>query len=500
VNALLWSALAMGGAAVLAWMRTRHALHMLQMDSYLNSRYLKWLFAKPFERLFEWRALFAKPEPPKKPLDMTGRAKRILWTSRAVIGFAAVGAAFTLRTPWAIVLAAVVVAHSAPWAAIASNVLLRPVQTCINRGFVRRAARKIAELEPLVIGVAGSYGKTSTKYFIETLLKERHAALKTPGSFNTLLGVTRVINEKLTAGHKVFIAEMGAYKRGEVKEICDLVHPKIGIITSIGPEHFERFLSMENIEETNYELIAALPADGLAVFNCENEHCRKLADRTRHTRVARYSFDKADGRNDVWAEDVTVTRDGLQFIVVTATGERVPVETVLVGRLNVLNILGAVCIAREMGLTREEIARGVSKLRPAPHRLEVKPGGGGTTIIDDSYNSNPFGAAEALNVLAQFTGGKRILVTPGMIELGELHQQANEEFGRQAAAASDFVILVGPEQTRPVAQGLRGAGFPEEKLRVVASLNEATEIFGKILRPGDVLLFENDLPDLYTEK
>jgi UDP-N-acetylmuramoyl-tripeptide--D-alanyl-D-alanine ligase len=308
-----------------------------------------------------------------------------------------------------------------------------------------------------------------------------------------------VINETLTRDHQILIAEMGAYKRGEVKEICELVHPRIGIITSIGPEHYERFLTMANIEETNYELIASLPPEGLAVFNCENEHCRKLADRTRHTRVVRYSLANDDGRSDVWAEDIELSREGLRFTVAAAAGERTPVETALVGRLNVLNILGAISIARELGLTAGEIARGVGKLKPAPHRLEVKPGGGGTTIIDDSYNSNPFGAAEALHVLSAYTGGKRILITPGMIELGELHESENEKLGYQAAQACDFVILVGPEQTKPLAAGLRRAGFPEENLRIVTDLSEATAIFGKILRPGDVLLFENDLPDLYNE-
>jgi UDP-N-acetylmuramoyl-tripeptide--D-alanyl-D-alanine ligase len=485
-------------AAAAAIARTRHALHMLQLDSYLNARYLRWLFLRPLERLFDWRGLLQPAPPAKKPLDLTGRAKRILWTARALLTLAAILAALLLASPIALAAAAILLLHSAPWATLAANIVLRPVQAAINRGFVRQAARKLRQLQPLVIGVAGSYGKTSTKYFIETLLAERHSALKTPGSFNTLLGVTRVVNETLSPDHKILIAEMGAYKRGEVREICDLVHPKIGILTSIGPEHFERFLTMENIEQTNYELIAALPPDGLAVFNCDNEHCRTLADRARHTRVARYSYNRCDD-SDLWAEDVAYSREGLRFTVAARDGLRIPAETLLAGRLNVLNILGAVCIARELSLSPDEIARGISKLKPAPHRLEVKPGGGGTTIIDDSYNSNPVGAAEALNVLSQFRGGKRILITPGMVELGVLHDSANEEFGRRAAAACDFVILVGPAQTRPVAAGLRKAGFPEQNLRVVTDLSEATAIFSKMLRPGDVLLFENDLPDLYNE-
>lgn len=504
-------------------MRAVRALHMWQMDSYIVPRYLQWLFAKPLERYVDPSGLGAAmaamilpqyglwliagvaicelvrrdPAQAKKPLDYTVRAKRTLWVARALIVLAAVALFFSPVPAW---LSAAFLFHSAPWAILAANIALKPVQSHINRGFVKQAAAKLARLKPMVIGVAGSYGKTSTKYYIDVLLAEKHNVIKSPGNFNTLLGITRVVNDMLKPEHKVFIAEMGAYQRGEVKEIADLVHPKIGIITSIGPEHFERFLTMENIENTNYELIEGLPADGLAVFNGDNEHCRKLAARTKHTRVALYSLENASGEADLWARDVEHTREGLRFTIALRDGRSVAVKTQIVGRHNVLNILGATRIALEMGLTLDECAAGIAKLKPAPNRLEVKPGAGGTTIIDDSYNSNPVGAAEALYVLSQFQGGKRILVTPGMIELGTLHYEKNEELGFIAAKCADYVILVGPEQTKPIQDGLRRGGFPEESLRIIKDLSETQAIFPKLLRSGDVLLFENDLPDLYSEK
>ncbi|MFN7920570.1 MAG: UDP-N-acetylmuramoyl-tripeptide--D-alanyl-D-alanine ligase [Bryobacteraceae bacterium] len=508
-------------AALVACRRATRALHMWQMDSYIDARYVKWLLAKPFERYVDllsigaaavayflpapwgWIAFIAycaavflrkDDTPVKKPLDYTTRAKRTLLAARVLLCLAAIAA---LWIPAALLGALLL--HAAPWAVLAANQVLKPYQAYVNRGFVKAAAKRLAELRPRVVGVAGSYGKTSTKYFLDVLLSEKFNTIKSPGNYNTLLGITRVINDMLKPEHQVFIAEMGAYKRGEVKEIADLVHPEIGIISSIGPEHFERFLSMENIEQTNYELIASLPQNGLAVFNGDNEHCRKLAAQTRHTRVSLYSVDNAHGDADIWTSGFELSRQGLRFELVLEDGRRATASTPIVGRHMVLNILGAARIALEMGVSLEQVVAGIAKLKPAPHRLEVKPGAGGTTIIDDSYNSNPIGAGEALHVLSQFKDGRRILVTPGMIELGVLHNQKNEEFGYQASQSCDWVILVGPEQTKPIQRGLQRGGFPEANLRIIKDLGETKDLFAKLLRPGDVILFENDLPDLYTE-
>ena len=258
-------------AAYAAW-RARFALHMLQQDSYDNARYLRWTLARPLSR---W--LWPRRIEVKKPLAMTGRAWRILaatWTLMAL------GAACGLSTGGAAPYwAAAALALLWPFLAIAANLLLKPVQAAINRGFVRQARRRLREYSPTVIGVAGSYGKTSTKYFAATILAERFRVHKTPESFNTLLGVCRVINGNvrpeaaLKPEHQVFIVEMGAYRRGEVRETARMVSPRYGILTSIGPEHFERFLSIENIQATNYELIEETAPDGAAAFNCDLPDC-----------------------------------------------------------------------------------------------------------------------------------------------------------------------------------------------------------------------------------
>jgi UDP-N-acetylmuramoyl-tripeptide--D-alanyl-D-alanine ligase len=475
--------------AAYGWWRAVSGLHMLQQDSYDNLRYLRWFLAKP------WRHLRVRKTEAKKPLAWTGRAWRIYALACGLIAAAA----------WGLGWFAPLLLAAWPFALVAANVLLKPVQAAVNRSYVWKARARLKKYGPVVVGVAGSYGKTSAKYFTARILSERYRVLKTPESFNTLLGVCRVINgqvrpeDALKPEHEVFVVEMGAYRRGEVRETARLVKPRYGILTSIGPEHFERFLSLENIQATNFELIEELPGEGAGAFNCDIPECAVLADRAGHTRTLRYGISRAGGDLDLWAEGIEHGPEGMRFTLAHRDGRRVEARTPLVGRHNVQNILGAALVALEMGLTLEEIARGIGKLEPAPHRLNVIRGAGGTIVIDDSYNSNPIGAAEALNVLAEFKTGRRILVAPGMIELGALHEEKNEAFGRQAAAVCDFVYLIGPEQTKPVLRGLIAGGMTEAQYKVCRDLKEATAHMGKTLRPGDAVLFENDLPDLYAE-
>lgn len=533
----------------LAWsiFRCIRSLHLLQLDSYSNSRLLKWLWFSPFDRLFDYRLglsllaalglhlilrqldlpyghflapvcwivagallfLKSRKSEAKKPLVYTARAKRILAVAILICALiAAVILLFALREssstsaywPGAIVLAgSVVLAQLASLIVPVSNLLLAPVQSNINNRYIRSAQAKLKHLSPVVIGVAGSYGKTSTKFFIETLLAERFMVLKTPKSFNTLMGLCRVINDDLKPEHQVFIAEMGAYRRGDVRELAELVSPRIGIITSIGPEHFERFKNMENIKATNYELIESLPKSGVGVFNNDIDECRELADRTKSLKVLRYGLNTSQPDLRLWAEEISMSSKGLSFTIVCSEGNRVNTHVGLLGRHNVLNILGAACIALEMGMSLQEIARAIPKIKQVPHRLQLIPGAAGVTVIDDSYNSNPIGAIEALNVLREFNGGKRVLVTPGMVELGELESKENEKLGIAAAKICDYVLLVGAKQTQPVLRGLEREQFPQERLRVVKDLSEATSELEKIVRAGDVVLFENDLPDLYAK-
>ncbi len=254
---------------------------------------------------------------------------------------------------------------------------------------------------------------------------------------------------------------------------------------------------MDRIERTKYELIDSLSQDGVAIFNADDERCRAMADRTRHVRVLRYAIDHAN--RDVGARDIHHGPDGLSFVIEDRSGDSATVRTRVLGRHNVLNILGASCVAMEFGIKCQDIARFAGRLRPAPHRLELIHGSGGLVILDDSYNSNPIGAKGALEVLGEFKDGNRILVTPGMVELGTEEERLNQEFGEMAAGVCSRVILVGKARTTPILNGLRRQGFSEADTSVVESLGEARAELARVGQPGDVVLLENDLPDLYNE-
>jgi UDP-N-acetylmuramoyl-tripeptide--D-alanyl-D-alanine ligase len=543
---------ALAGGVSLAWasMRAVKAVHMLQLDSYANDRFLQWLAAQPSRRAIDLpsalcQAIFiaaiaikpaqllspsllllgwsicvaafvvftlATAEKPKKPLVYTGRAIRILATSLLLSSLVVAASMWfacsrlqpdlsaTLHDGVALVmlLASLAVIQLAPLIVVVANVLLSPVQRAINRKYLRQAQRRLRTVSPLVIGITGSYGKTSTKYVLERLLADHRKVLKTPLSYNTLMGVCRAINENLDGECQVLIAEMGAYRRGDVRELCAFVRPTIGILTAIGPQHLERFKTLENVQATKYELIEALPASGVAIFNNDDPRGRALADRTTRVTVMRYGLDTQRQPLDLWAEGIAMGSHGLSFTMAAKDGRRVDVQTVLLGRHNVLNILGASCAAVALGLALDDIAKAIRNLPPVPHRLQLMNSGSGVTVIDDAYNANPVGATEALEVLGSFTTGRRILVTPGMVELGPLEAQLNEELGAKAAAVCDYVILVGIERTRPLLAGLQRQNFPRDKIRIVRDLNAATDALIRIVREGDTVLFENDLADQYA--
>ena len=384
-----------------------------------------------------------------------------------------------------------------PFNMLIANWLAWPTEKGIGDHYIASARRKLnkkAYRNLIRIGITGSYGKTSTKFILKTILSEKYNVLATPESYNTTMGNVRIIREKLMPEHEVLISEMGARYKGDIAEICDFVRPQIGIITSIGPQHLETFKSIDNIVKTKAELINSMDRDGVVVLPRDNEYCQNLYN--KETRE-KYCYTIKNSNADVYAKDIVLDENGCSFTAVTKIGN-IKCVSKLLGEHNIENILGAITIAVHLGLTAEQIEAGVAKIEPVPHRLQILNNNNGTIVIDDAFNSNPVGSKMALDVLKSFKG-RKIIITPGMVELGDSEVKENKKFGRYMADSVDIAILVGMKRSQPIVEGLKEGKFDDMNIHVVADLNAATAKLAEISRVGDVILFENDLPDSYNE-
>ena len=493
----------------------KYDIHMFQLASYRNSRYFRWLAPGniiTIKRLFAVAMLagafipgyfgcgfaagvtaaawfYCFSEKFKTPLVYTMRVKRLFATN--IILFAAIAAlAVLFAGAWAMAIigAALVLSN---FIMLLANFINTPIEKAINRYYYNDAKRIIESNKGLiVIGVTGSFGKTSTKNYLAGVLAEKYNVLVTPGNFNTLLGVIRTIREQLRPYHQVFIVEMGAKQKNDIKEICDLVHPTIGIVTAVGEMHLETFKTIENIQDTKFELINSLPANGLGVINNDSQCISSYKGIKSQCKLIRYAVE-ADG--DYKATDVKYGANGVSFTL--NGGEQFGSRLLGVG--NLLNILAATAVADYLGVPTNKQKNAIARLQPVEHRLSMKVSNG-ITVLDDAYNSNPQGAKMALGVLKGFAvgdGNKRIVITPGFVEMGARQAQANKELGRTIAESCDYAIVVNATNRDAIRSGIEEGGMAAEKYFLADSLNHAHAHLAQILKAGDVVLYENDLPD-----
>ena len=369
-----------------------------------------------------------------------------------------------------------------------------PIEAAIRRHFMDEA-RDILNNSPFLIkiGITGSYGKTSTKNIVQAVLSSHYYSLMTPASFNTPLGITRVVREDLKPIHETFVCEMGADKVGDIDELMHFVHPKYGMVTSIGPQHLNTFGSLENIIQEKMLMIEELDSDGVGFINCENEYIRNYRIKN-NCKVVRCGIACEDV--DYRAVDIEFRTLGTSFTVVH-NGERYPFETKLLGEHNVSNILLAIALGRELNISWSELQKAVASIEKIEHRLELKKING-FTFIDDAFNANPVGSEMSLNVLGRMEKD-RWIVTPGMIDLGEREEEINYAFGQKMLNKADKVILVGPKQTEPIYRGLKDSGFDLEQVLVVEKVAEAFQFIYQNASASDTILLENDLPDAFNQ-
>lgn len=502
-------------AAIFFLIMAKYDIHMFQLSSYRYSRYFRWLV--PGNLVSEKRTMAllmiipalvpyylgigfatgvagvalarAWKEKFKTPLVYTMRVKRLFATN--IILFAViVTLAILFAGAWAMAAIGVTLLLSNMLMLLA-NFINTPIEKAINRGYYNDAKRIIESHKDLIIiGVTGSFGKTSTKNYLAGILAEKYNVLVTPGNFNTLLGVIRTIREQLRPYHQVFIVEMGAKQKNDIKEICDLVHPTIGIVTAVGEMHLETFKNIQNIQDTKFELINSLPANGLGIINNDSEYIRSYNGITSPCKVIRYAV---EGQGDYKASNIAYNAGGVSFDI----DGKEQYSTRLLGTGNLLNILASIAVADHLGVPANKQKNAIARQLPVEHRLSMKVSGG-ITVLDDAYNSNPQGARMALEVLRDFKmneGNKRIVITPGFVEMGTRQAQANKELGQRIAQCCDYAIIVNATNREAIKSGIEEQGFPTGKYFLADSLNHAHAHLAQILKAGDVVLYENDLPD-----
>ena len=374
------------------------------------------------------------------------------------------------------------------------SLITHPIESSFRKLFKNDAKNILMSNTDLIkIGITGSYGKTSSKNIINEILSEELYTLPTPASFNTPMGITITIREDLKSTHEAFIVEMGADKVGDIVELSEFVEPKYAVITSIGPQHLATFKKLDNIIREKMSLVENLPHDGVAVLNMDNHLIANYEIKNKNIKVISYGIMNEDV--DFSARNITYSINGSSFEVVTEDGVH-EFNTRLLGEHNVLNILSGLALGRELGISWEKLQIAVSHIKYVEHRLELKTING-RTFIDNAFNSNPEGANMSLKVISLMPS-KRFIVTPGMIDLGEIQDKENYTFGYNMKDRVDVAILVGKNQTKPIYKGLQESGFNMENVIVFDTVKEALAYVYQVSTAEDIILLENDLPDAFN--
>ena len=519
--------------------KTKRSLHMLQQNLYNeNNRYLKWIF-KNLRQFLDWDILLViitlfgtllfydlevisilgvvgliiiayligfcwikriKNDQNKKPLVVTARIKRLIFTililyfiPLSLMSYYIVDTYFV----WQMLVVLTFMIYFNVFVVFIANIINFPIERLVYFHYKSKAQRKLKNMSNLkIIGITGSYGKTSSKNILSDILNIKYNALPTPRNLNTFNGLIMTVNNHMDKFTDIFIAEMGAYVKGEIRGLCKLIKPKYGVLTTIGTAHLESFGSEENIISGKFELIESLPSDGFAVLNGDDP---KQVNYELKNKVKTIWIGIDNKDVDVGAANIRCSSNGTSFdVVFKDSDKKYEFETKLLGNHNVYNILAGIACGVEFGIDIDDLIKAVKSVKPVEHRLELKRLGN-FYQIDDAYNSNPVGAANACKVLGMMPGIK-VVVTPGMIELGAKEKEYNKKFGEQIAEVADYAVLIGEKRTVPIKEGLLDKGFDKDKIIVFNDVRDAYPFIGALTGKKDVYaLFENDLPDTYNE-
>lgn len=492
-------------------------LRYLQQEGYDVRRFLVWIFSrKAFDKrgslavlatavIDSWIfgsalliVLSLLEENPLKNgkirLQMTDRAKRIYICSLGIFMAGLLGA-FTLEgvSFW---VAPVVLIQAIPLIMGLAVFLLSFDESRRQKKYREEAKKMLQDVAPFVIGITGSYGKTSTKHALGEVLQVVLGSAFWPSKgVNTEMGIAREIRTHLKKGTSYAVIEMGAYGRGSIEKLCRLTPPHAAIITEIGLAHLDRFGDPEIIRKAKAELAEAVPEEGILVINGDSPGARRIGEQHRKRTTLLYGYDNSNKDLDCWIDQYGMGPSGTTFTF-HWKGQRYNGTTKLLGKPALANLAAAFTMACSLGADPEYALGAIANLKPVDNRLQLTSENG-ISYLRDAYNSNPQGFEAALDVLAQFSSHQKILMTPGMIELGNQSRELHEKIGRKAAQVCDLAILVGSLNRNDLMNGLVSGGMSKEKVIAVENRTEAFEVLRSAVKKGGAVLIENDLPDVY---
>lgn len=379
-----------------------------------------------------------------------------------------------------------------PLIVIVLVLILKPFTQLAKKKIYEQAKQKIQQLPSLtVIGITGSYGKTSTKEFLASILSEKFSVLKTAKNINTEIGVAQTVLHELKPKHQIFVVEMGAYKKGEIKTICDIVKPKIGIITAIASQHLALFGSFENLLAAKLELIESLPLDGLAILNGDNAALHHAVQKVASKKAFFSSKNKTAG---IYANKIIEHTDGLKFCA-KINNKEVEFETKLYGRQNIPNLLAAIYCASYLGVKLSHIQAVVKAFKPFPRTMEKFTGKNGFILIDDTYNANPDGIIAALNYLKLYQKAdptrKRVIIMPGMLELGFLAASSHELVGEAISSICDYAIFLNRDFYDDIMRGFQKVPKANCISYQTSSASEILQLINSQIGHHSIILFES---------
>lgn len=372
-----------------------------------------------------------------------------------------------------------------PIIVVFSFLISLPFENLIKKNYLKKAKTKLAKCRCKKIAITGSYGKTSTKNILFSLLKEEFDVCATPKSFNTPMGISKTILENLKETDDFFVVEMGARRKGDIEFLAKYVGVDFAIITPIGNCHLETFGNLQNIENTKFELCEN--TKDVVVFNGKSRSTKKLFER-----YSRKKFLVCTNGSFAFAKKIKTTSDGSEFVM-SIDGKEFDCKTKLLGKSNIDNIVVASAMAYLLGESVFSIQKAIGSLKSIPHRLELVRGDF-VNVIDDSYNSNIDGFLQALEVLKNFHG-RKIVVSPGIVELGARQEEINVRVAREIAKVSDYFVIMNKTNRLSLLAGAKDGGMADEQIFFADTREKQKEILKNILKKGDVVLFENDLPD-----